>query len=156
MLYPLVLGGVSIIASIVGTFFVKAKPGSKIMNALYMGVGVSAVLALIAFVPVTQAFMAGSKYGVWNVYFCAVIGIVLTAAEKQLVGSRPAEKGQSLLKEVRTQLIEAARPVLEAIVLEITGSKVLSLHHDISTVSGEEVVLFTLAAAPLFREAKKK
>ncbi len=80
VLYPLVLGGVSIIASIIGTFFVKAKAGGKIMNALYMGVGVSAVLALIAFIPVTQALMADSKYGVWNVYFCAVIGIVLTAA----------------------------------------------------------------------------
>src|SRR5512144_1848360 len=55
---------------------------------------------------------------------------VLTAAEKQLVGSRPVEKGQSLLKEVRTQLIEAARPVLETIVREVTGGKVLSLHHD--------------------------
>jgi K(+)-stimulated pyrophosphate-energized sodium pump len=80
VLYPLVLGGVSIIASIIGTFFVKARPGGKIMNALYMGVGVSAVLALIAFVPVTQALMAGAKWGVWNVYFCAVIGILLTVA----------------------------------------------------------------------------
>jgi len=80
VLYPLVLGGVSIIASIVGTFFVKATPGGKIMNALYMGVGVSAVLALIAFVPVTQTLMAGSKFGWLNVYYCAVIGIVLTAA----------------------------------------------------------------------------
>jgi len=80
VLYPLVLGGVSIIASIIGTFFVKAKPGGKIMNALYMGVGVSAVLALIAFVPVTQALMADSKFGAWNVYYCAVIGILLTVA----------------------------------------------------------------------------
>jgi len=80
VLYPLVLGGVSIVASIIGTFFVKAKAGGKIMNALYVGVGVSAVLALIAFIPVTQAFMATSKYGVWNVYFCAVIGILLTVA----------------------------------------------------------------------------
>jgi K(+)-stimulated pyrophosphate-energized sodium pump len=80
VLYPLVLGGVSIVASIIGTFFVKAKPGAKIMNALYMGVGVSAVLALGAFVPVTQALMAGSKFGVWNIYFCAVIGILLTVA----------------------------------------------------------------------------
>jgi K(+)-stimulated pyrophosphate-energized sodium pump len=80
VLYPLVLGGVSIIASIIGMFFVKARPGGKIMNALYMGVGVSAVLALIAFVPVTQALMAGSSFGVWNVYFCAVIGILLTVA----------------------------------------------------------------------------
>jgi K(+)-stimulated pyrophosphate-energized sodium pump len=80
VLYPLVLGGVSIIASIIGTFFVKAKPGSKIMNALYVGVGVSAVLALGAFVPVTQALMAKSTYGVWNIYFCALIGILLTVA----------------------------------------------------------------------------
>jgi K(+)-stimulated pyrophosphate-energized sodium pump len=80
VLYPLVLGGVSIIASIIGTFFVKAKPGGKIMNALYVGVGVSAVLALIAFVPVTQALMADSKFGAWNVYYCAVIGILLTVA----------------------------------------------------------------------------
>jgi len=80
VLYPLALGGVSIIASIIGTFFVKAKPGGKIMNALYMGVGVSAVIALLAFIPVTQEMMAGSKWGVWNVYWCAVIGILLTVA----------------------------------------------------------------------------
>src|SRR5450432_3876268 len=80
VLYPLVLGGVSIIASIIGMFFVKARPGGKIMNALYMGVGVSAVIALIAFVPVTQALMAGSRFGVWNVYFCTVVGILLTVA----------------------------------------------------------------------------
>ena len=81
---------------------------------------------------------------------------VLTAAEKQLVGSLPAANGRSLLKQVRTQLIEAARPLLEAMVLEVTGSNPLSMHHDISTVTGEEVVVFTLSAAPLFREAKKK
>jgi uncharacterized protein YbcI len=80
---------------------------------------------------------------------------VLTAAEKQLIGSLPAEKGRSLLKQVRTQLIEAARPLLEATVLAITGCRVLSMHHDISTLTGEEVVLFTLAKAPLFREAKR-
>ncbi|MBS0570723.1 MAG: sodium-translocating pyrophosphatase, partial [Proteobacteria bacterium] len=80
VLYPLALGGVSIVASIIGTFFVKAKAGGKIMNALYMGVGVSAVLALLAFIPVTQAMMAASKWGVWNVYGCAVIGILLTVA----------------------------------------------------------------------------
>jgi uncharacterized protein YbcI len=81
---------------------------------------------------------------------------VLTAAEQQLVKTLPAEKGRNLLKEVRTQLIETARPVLEALVREATGVKVLSLHHDISTVTGEEVVLFTLAGSPAFRETKKK
>ena len=81
---------------------------------------------------------------------------VLTAAEQQLAKSPPAEKGRELLKQVRIQLIETARPVLEAMVEEVTGVKVLSLHHDLSTVTGEMVVLFTLAESPLFRETKKK
>jgi uncharacterized protein YbcI len=81
---------------------------------------------------------------------------VLTAAEQQLVKSLPAEKGRDLLKQVRTHLIETARPVMEAMVEDVTGIKVLSLHHDISTATGEEVVLFTLAESPHFREMKKK
>jgi K(+)-stimulated pyrophosphate-energized sodium pump len=80
VLYPLVIGGVSIIASIIGTFFVKASPGGKIMNALYKGVAVSAIIALLLFIPVTQQLMAGSTYGVWNIFGCAVIGLVLTGA----------------------------------------------------------------------------
>jgi uncharacterized protein YbcI len=81
---------------------------------------------------------------------------VLTAAEQQLVKTLPAENGRDLLKRVRTQLIEMARPQLEAMVLEAAGVRVLSLHHDISTATGEEVILFTLAEAPHFREARRK
>ena len=81
---------------------------------------------------------------------------VLTAAEQQLVKALPAEKGRDLLKQVRTHLIETARPVMEAMLQEVTGVKVVSVHHDISTVTGEEVVVFTLAESPAFREAKKK
>ena len=81
---------------------------------------------------------------------------VLTAAEQHLVKSLSAEKGRDLLKQVRTHLVETARPILEAMVEEVTGVKVLSLHHDISTITGEEVVLFTLAESPDFRESKKK
>lgn len=80
---------------------------------------------------------------------------VLTAAEQQLVKTLPASKGRDLLKEVRTQLIETARPLLEKLIESITGTKVLSLHHDISTVTGEEVVLFTLAQSPQVRETRK-
>ena len=58
---------------------------------------------------------------------------VLTAAEQHLVKSLPAEKGRDLLKQVRTHLIETARPVMEAMIQEITGVKVLTMHHDIST-----------------------
>jgi uncharacterized protein YbcI len=81
---------------------------------------------------------------------------VLTAAEQHLVKSLPAEKGRDLLKQVRMHLLETARPLMEAMVQEITGMKVISMHHDISTVTGEEVVLFTLVEAPLVRETKKK
>ncbi len=78
VLYPLVLGGVSIIASIIGAFFVKVKAGGSIMGALYKGVIVSGVLAAIAFWPVTTQLMADSSYGATNLYLCALIGLVLT------------------------------------------------------------------------------
>ena len=81
---------------------------------------------------------------------------VLRSAERYLVKSVPVEKGRGLLKQVRTELIETARPIMEAMVHEVTGVKVLSLHHDISTVTGEEIVLFTLAKAPDIREAKQQ
>src|SRR4051812_33119164 len=81
---------------------------------------------------------------------------VLTAAEKQLVKALPAEKGRDLLKQVRAHLIETARPLMEVMIQEITGVKPLSLHHDISTVTGEEIVVFSLAESPLPRETRKK
>jgi K(+)-stimulated pyrophosphate-energized sodium pump len=81
VIYPLVLGGFSIIASIVGTFFVKARDGGKIMNALYRGLGVSAVLALIAFYPITKLLMGDNgMYSVNALYGASVIGLLLTAA----------------------------------------------------------------------------
>ena len=70
---------------------------------------------------------------------------VLTAAEQQLVKSMPTEKGRDLLKQVRTQLVETARALMASMVEAVTGVKVLSLHHDISTVTGEEMIVFTLA-----------
>src|SRR5438067_902673 len=81
---------------------------------------------------------------------------VLTAAEQHLVKALPPEKGRDLLKQVRTHLVETARPFLEAMVREATGVEAVSLHHDISTATGEEIVIFTLAESPLFREMKKR
>ncbi|HUE14470.1 MAG TPA: DUF2294 domain-containing protein [Planctomycetaceae bacterium] len=80
---------------------------------------------------------------------------VLTAAEQQLVKTLPAEKGRDLLKQVRSHLVETARPVMETMVEKATGIKIVSLHHDISTTTGEEVMIFTLASSPAFRETKK-
>lgn len=81
---------------------------------------------------------------------------VLTAAEQHLVTTLPVEKGRDLLKQVRSQLIEVARPALESLVKDITGVQPRSLHHDISTLTGEEIVVFTLDESPVFRETKKR
>ncbi|HET6397472.1 MAG TPA: sodium-translocating pyrophosphatase [Pseudoxanthomonas sp.] len=78
VLYPLVLGGASIIASIIGAFFVRAREGGSIMGALYKGVIVSGVLAAIAFWPITTALMGDGQHGAGALYGCALIGLVLT------------------------------------------------------------------------------
>ena len=86
IVYPLVLGGVSIIASIVGTFFVKAREGGKIMNALYRGLMVAGALAIPAFyVVTTQMFgegimVEGTMVSSMNLFFASLIGLALTAA----------------------------------------------------------------------------
>ncbi|HEU5338319.1 MAG TPA: sodium-translocating pyrophosphatase, partial [Sulfuricaulis sp.] len=81
VLYPLVLGGVSILASIVGTFFVKTSGKGKIMNALYRAVIVSGVLAAIAFYFVTEKMMVGNgSFATMNIYGAALIGLALTTA----------------------------------------------------------------------------
>ncbi|MFZ9051284.1 MAG: sodium-translocating pyrophosphatase, partial [Steroidobacteraceae bacterium] len=77
VLYPLVLGAVSIAASIIGTFFVKVTEGGKIMNALYRGVIVSGVIAALAYYPVTTAMMGEAAM---PIFLCALIGLALTAA----------------------------------------------------------------------------
>jgi K(+)-stimulated pyrophosphate-energized sodium pump len=85
IVYPLVLGGVSIIASIVGCFFVKANEGGKIMNALYRGLAVAGVLALLAFYPVTSWMLGngitladGRLISSVSIFGAATIGLVLT------------------------------------------------------------------------------
>ncbi|MEW6590482.1 MAG: sodium-translocating pyrophosphatase [Pseudomonadota bacterium] len=88
VVYPLVLGAVAIVASIAGSFFVKAREGGKIMNALYRGLAVSGVIALVAFYPITtMMFPEGlvvsdmdAPVSAMNLYLAAIIGLVLTAA----------------------------------------------------------------------------
>lgn len=86
VIYPLVLGGVSIVASIIGTFFVKVSQGGKIMNALYKGLIVAAVLAAIAFYPITNNLFPNGLMidnhivSSMNIFYSALIGLALTAA----------------------------------------------------------------------------
>ncbi len=81
---------------------------------------------------------------------------VLTTAEQHLAKALPAERGRDLLKQVRSHLVETGRPVIDAMIKESAGVSSLSLHHDISTVTGEEVMVFVLQAPPSFREAKRR
>ena len=86
VIYPLVLGGISIIASVIGTFFVKTSEGSRIMAALYRGLIVAGVLAIIGFYPATTMLLGhsvtihGAEVLSRYIYYSALIGLVLTAA----------------------------------------------------------------------------
>jgi K(+)-stimulated pyrophosphate-energized sodium pump len=86
VLYPLVLGGFSIIASIIGCYFVKVREGGKIMNALYRGLGVAGGLAAVLYLPVTAVMMSGGiviggeETSWFSLYLAGLVGLVLTAA----------------------------------------------------------------------------
>jgi K(+)-stimulated pyrophosphate-energized sodium pump len=79
IVYPLVLGAVSIVASIIGTFFVKTSDGGKVMGALYKGMIVAGVIAAAAFYPITQMMM-GESSAAMGIYYSALIGLALTGA----------------------------------------------------------------------------
>jgi len=91
---------------------------------------------------------------------------VLTAAEQRLIeghgdgngngNGNGNGRGAELLKQLRSHLVLTGRPLLEAMVGDVTGTKPVSVHHDISMVTGEEVIVFTLAAAPSVRDRKRK
>lgn len=72
---------------------------------------------------------------------------VLTQAELQLVKVADHERGRNLVKEVRIELLEKGRPLLETVVEAITGLKLVSLHTDISTRTGERLIVFTMSSA---------
>ncbi len=77
---------------------------------------------------------------------------VLTPAEKQLANTEDNQKGRTLIKQVRQELLEKARPLLETIVLDVVGCEITSLHTDISISTGERVIIFTLERELRFKE----
>ncbi len=81
---------------------------------------------------------------------------VLTPAEQQLAKASHNARGRTLIKQVRTELLEKARPLLEPIISQMTGKTVKSLHTDISTVTGERVIIFTLESPVLFDKTGEK
>lgn len=83
---------------------------------------------------------------------------VLSAAEQRLIDDHGNGNGRGaeLLKQLRSHLVLAGRPTLEALVHDATGARAVSVHHDISAATGEEVIVVTLSAAPACRERKKR
>ena len=77
---------------------------------------------------------------------------VLTPAEKNLAKIDGNSQGRALIKQVRIELLEKARPLLGAIIQDITGQALRSMHTDISTATGERIIIFTLNEYPQFEE----
>jgi uncharacterized protein YbcI len=77
---------------------------------------------------------------------------VLTPAEQQLAGTSNETTGRILIKRVRTELLEKARPLLEQIIIDLTGKRVKSLHTDISTITGERIIILTLESPVVFAD----
>ncbi len=80
----------------------------------------------------------------------------LTVSERQLLKLLPNEKGRNLVKQARTELVETTRPVLEAMVQEASGVQVVSMHRDISTITGEIIVVFVLRQPPVVRDSSDR
>lgn len=73
---------------------------------------------------------------------------IMTPAERQLVQAEDTSRGRELIKQVRHELLERGRPLLETLIQDLLGRKTVSLHTDLSTVTGERMMIFTLEAAP--------
>lgn len=81
---------------------------------------------------------------------------VLTPAERQLAKADDSSAGRKLIKEVRQELLEKARMLIETIIYDVLGFKTKSMHTDISTTTGERIIVFTLEGKPLFRETNQE
>lgn len=80
---------------------------------------------------------------------------VLTPAEKQLAKTDDSLKGRALIKQVRIELLEKARVLLESIIQDVLNKKVVTMHTDISTITGERIIIFVLESAPQFEREEQ-
>lgn len=94
-------------------------------------------------------------YLIGNLILVRLQGI-LTPAETSLAAVQPPEKGRDMLKSVRTYLLETSRSRIDAVITASTDTACVSMHHDISTVTGEEIFVFTLSGDVSLRDAKRK
>jgi K(+)-stimulated pyrophosphate-energized sodium pump len=77
-LYPLAIGGLSILTSIIGSLFARVREGGNVMNALYRSVLVATVLSALGFIPITMGFDTSGKFSFWHLYVAALVGLIVT------------------------------------------------------------------------------
>ncbi|MFA6388059.1 MAG: sodium-translocating pyrophosphatase [Patescibacteria group bacterium] len=136
VLFPLLIGGVSIITSIIGTWFIKLGHNNNIMGALYKGLAVAGVLAAVAFYPITKQLMTGSLYTTWQLYLSALVGLGVTAAliviteyytatryepVKSIAAAAESGHGTNVIQGLAISLKSTAAPVI-VIVLAILAA----------------------------------
>ena len=128
VVYPLVLGGASIVSSIIGTFFIRLGKSNNIMNALYKGLAASGLIALVAFYPITKWLMTRlADYSVNKIYLSAVIGLILAAVMvwiteyytstkyapvKQIAKASETGHGTNVISGLAVSMRSTALPVL--------------------------------------------
>ncbi len=139
LIYPLVLGGVAIFASIIGTWFVRLGSSKNIMSALYKGLAVAGILSAIAFFPITNTFMNGNgQYTAASLFICSLVGLVLTgllvviteyytstqyAPVKSIAKASESGHGTNVIQGLAISMKSTALPLLS-----IVGAIIVSYH----------------------------
>jgi K(+)-stimulated pyrophosphate-energized sodium pump len=113
VIYPLLLGGISIMSSIIGSFFVRLPKNQSIMGALYRGLAVAAVLAMIAFYPATQWLMGGIEtYSVLNLWICSILGVIVTVGMVMITDFYTSKRFASVQRIARASVTGHATNII--------------------------------------------